>query len=218
MTPRRQRVVRWGITVVVAGAVAALAWQARAPGLAAAGHWLYKEDVIARADLVAVLSGNPAAAWLEAADSAREFPQARVAIFEADPPSIEQEFARRGASFPFSAALEKDTLVSLGIAPGRIVLLPSGEGGTNAELGALKAWLAAHPVSAPVVITAWHHSARARRILRREFPEPAGRPAVRVSRFERDLPAGWWRERSALREGLIEMQKLGLDVVRHPFQ
>jgi hypothetical protein len=48
---------------------------------------------------------------------------------------------------------------------------------------------------------------------------PQGRPAPRVvitqySLFRAD---DWWTSRSTLREGLVEMEKLGLDYVLHPW-
>ena len=47
-----------------------------------------------------------------------------------------------------------------------------------------------------------------------------GRPVtVRVhsSRYARFDPDRWWQTRTGLRTGIVELQKLLLDIARHPF-
>jgi hypothetical protein len=39
---------------------------------------------------------------------------------------------------------------------------------------------------------------------------------VRPARYSQFDPDGWWDTRGGLRTGIVEIQKLVLDVVRHP--
>jgi hypothetical protein len=66
-----------------------------------------------------------------------------------------------------------------------------------------------------VIVANWHHSARAARLARREFGDAV--PAVVVPASERATAHDWWAHRDSLRVGLIELQKLALDVLTHPF-
>jgi hypothetical protein len=68
-----------------------------------------------------------------------------------------------------------------------------------------------------VVVVAPSHGRRYRRALLRAWP--AGHPMPRVVITQYSLFRGddWWQSRTTVREGLVEIEKLGLDYVLHPW-
>lgn len=181
-----------------------------------AGDCLVEEDAATRPDVVVMLSGGGPTVLLEAADLAREFAEARVMVFLSDPGPVVAEFARRGVQFPSESARQRELLGMLGVSPDRVIMQPATEGGTVGEVAALADWRGRHAGSRVVVLASWHHSARARRIIRRAFAGDGARPAVRIPALERQRAADWWRSRSSQRAALVELQKLAIDVFRHP--
>jgi hypothetical protein len=68
-----------------------------------------------------------------------------------------------------------------------------------------------------VVVVSPSHGRRYRRTLLRAWP--AGHPTPRVVVTQYSLFRGddWWQSRTTVREGLVEIEKLGLDYVLHPW-
>jgi hypothetical protein len=67
-----------------------------------------------------------------------------------------------------------------------------------------------------IVVTEADHSRRVRRVMRRSFAGQTTRVAVRTARYSVFDPEAWWHTRSGLRTGIVEIQKLVLDLARHP--
>ena len=66
-------------------------------------------------------------------------------------------------------------------------------------------------------VTETDHSRRVKRVLRRNSPEEGPRFIIRLSQiFQAFTPDHWWQDRSTVRTGLVELQKLAVDVVVHP--
>ena len=188
----------------------------RSAGLRGAGAALFYQDDIQRLDLLVILTGGREPILPEAADLLTAYPDAVVVLFDVAPGPWRDEFARRGVAMPTEAVLTHDLLVRLGVAPDRIRVLKLEEGGTLFEVRALASHLAVEPAAAPAVLVSWHHSNRVRRVLERTF-DGHRTPAVRVPRQDVDRPTDWWQRRESLRLGLVELQKLALDWLAHPF-
>lgn len=208
--------------LVLLGVVAALLLAGVLPGsrnaaLEATGHWLVHEDQIDAPAYLAVMSGGGLETLLEIADRAAQTPAAPIVLFRSRETSdIAPEFARRGAKMPSEVTFNGGVLADLGVNPDRFVVIEIPVGGTNMEIETLAA---RGDLGAPgAVFVGWHHSARVQRIIRRSFKDPARRPAVLVSKYSRSWERGWWTRRGSLRIGLVELQKLALDVAAHPFQ
>jgi hypothetical protein len=56
-----------------------------------------------------------------------------------------------------------------------------------------------------------------RRVLGRAMKGHTTRVTVRGSRYSPFSPDSWWHARDTRRTGIVEMEKLLLDVVQHPF-
>lgn len=189
----------------------------RAAALGAVGRWLAYEDSPRTPDVVAVLSGGGAATVLEAVDLAVQSSGARVVLFESVAPAMAVAFRARGVAPLSEASYVSQVMTVLGVPHDRMVTIPLEAGGTSLELQAFRSWLDGQVVQQPVIVSAWHHSHRVARVARRIFA-PGRIPAVVIPRDQRDVPGTWWRTRDGLRVGIVESQKLLLDVVSHPWR
>ena len=184
--------------------------------LRSAGSLLVSEDNLRSTQAVALLTGIGSTGLFEVIDLVHEGRAAHVAVMEPDEAPEIREFERRGLPFETQAAWAIGLLEKSGIPRTRVAVIAAGEGGTTAEVLALRRWCLEQQVSSVIVVASRHHSARVRRALWRTFRE--GRPyaVVRIARHDSFDPAEWWKHWGSLRTGIIELQKLMLDYVRHP--
>lgn len=213
--------VRWVRAALGAAALSALACLAarplRTPILRAAGLALVAEDPLGPADVVVVATGADGAGVLEAADLVERGLAPRVAVF-ADPPDpvVDREFLRRGAPYEDAAARSVRQLKALGVGTNAIEEIPRAVAGTEDEGHALPGWCRDRRFGSVLVVTTSDHSRRLRRLLRRSMQGEATRVGVRASRYSPFDPDRWWSTREGVRTGIVELQKLLFDVVRHP--
>ena len=106
-------------------------------------------------------------------------------------------------------------LVSLGVAS--VERLPTAAAGTEAEGSMLALWCDEHLVRSAVVVSTPDHARRLRRVLRRAFNGHQARVSVRSARYAAFAPDDWWETRDGIRTEIVELEKLLLDVARHPF-
>ena len=185
--------------------------------LRAAGWALVAEEALPHGDIIVVGIAADGAGVLEAADLFHAGVAARVAVF-ADPPDpiIDREFLRRGAPYEDEAARSVRQLRSLGVA--NIETIPARfANGTEAEGPALRGWCDENRFDSVVLVTTADHSRRLSRVLRRAMKGQSTRVAVRVAHHSTFDPDRWWETRGGSRIEIIEMQKLLLDIVLHPF-
>jgi hypothetical protein len=88
--------------------------------------------------------------------------------------------------------------------------------GTEAEGRVLPGWCDQHGVRSVVMVSSRDHSRRLRRVLDRAMQGRPTRVTVRSARHSIFDPNRWWQTRDGVRTELIELQKLLLDLVRHP--
>ena len=202
-----------GAAVLAAAAAGAAGF--RAPLLRAAGSALVSEDPLTPEDIVVVASDADGAGVLEAADLVHAGIAPAVAVFE-DPPDavVDREFLRRGVAYEDASARSVRQLSALGVE--RIVQIPRAVAGTEDEGRALPAWCDSQRFRSVLVVGTTDHSRRLRRVLRRAMKGHATTVHVRASRFSSFAPDRWWQTRGGTRTELIELEKLFLDVVRHP--
>jgi hypothetical protein len=98
----------------------------------------------------------------------------------------------------------------------QVVQIPRQADGTENESRVLPAWCAEQGFRTIVVITGAEHSRRVRRVLRRESQGRGLRIMVKGARYSEFDPESWWRTRAGTRLEIFEMQKLVLDLLRHP--
>jgi len=188
----------------------------RTPILRALGQALVADDAPAPADMIVVATGADGAGVLEAADLVHSGVSTRVAVF-ADPPDpiVDREFIRRGVPYEDWAARSIRQFHGLGV--NMVEVIPRAVAGTDDEGRVLPGWCDQRGLRSVVVVTTSDHSRRLRRVLRRSMGVRPTRVIVRSARFSPFDPDRWWQTSDTKRIGIIELQKLLLDVLLHPF-
>jgi hypothetical protein len=207
---------RWArclAAVVFAGAIVVGIPGIRGAILRAAGWALVIDEPVASADIVVVAVDAGAAGVLEAADLVHNGIATRVAVFADPPDPVDREFIRRGIPYEDAAARSSRQLGSLGVTA--IEQIPRAVG-TEAEGQVLPAWCDQHRFRSVVVVSTPDHSRRLHRVLHRSMKNHQTRVTVRVTRYSAFDPDRWWESRGGIRTGIIELEKLLLDVIFHP--
>jgi hypothetical protein len=171
-------------------------------------------EPIELADIIVVAAEADSAGVLEAADLVHSGVAARVAVFADPPDAIDREFIRRGIAYEDRAARSERQLKSLGVMS--IEQIPRVVAGTEAEGQVLPAWCDKNKFHSIIVVSTPDHSRRLHRVLRRSMQGHQTRVMVRPTRYSGFDPDQWWATREGIRTAIIELQKLLLDVIRHP--
>jgi hypothetical protein len=207
---------RWGAMLIATlAAVAIMAVPScREPVLRAAGRALVVDEPVAPADVIVIATDAGGAGALQAADLVHDDIATRVAVFT-DPPSGEDlEFIRRGLPYEDLAARQIRQLGSLGVV--NVMTIPRSEAGTEGEGQVLAPWCDGQQFRSVVFVSSRDHSRRIRRVLDRGMKGHEVRVVVQSERYSNFDPDRWWETRGGLRTGIIELEKLVLDVVLHP--
>jgi hypothetical protein len=202
------------VLALVAGAIVAVP-AVREPVLRAAGWALVVNEPVGVADIIVISLDSGGAGALEAADLVKSGIAKRVAIFT-DPPSGEDlEFIRRGLPYEDESAKQIRQLGWLGVTD--VVEIPRTEAGTEGEGQVLPPWCDHHELRSIVVVVGRDHSRRIRRMLSRMMKGHPTRVIVQPARYSSFDPDRWWETRSGIRTEIVELQKLALDIILHPF-
>jgi hypothetical protein len=211
MRHRRLRVL---LVLALAGG-ALVGFTVRRPILRALGSVLVADDPIAASDIIAVPVWAGEAGVLEAADLVRVGIGAKVVVVPVSPTPAEREVARRGIAYDSAAERMTALLLSLGVEA--VERFPGAASGTESEGELLARWSDAYPFRSVIVVSTPDHARRLRRVLRRAMKGRPVRVSVRSARYAAFNPDGWWHTRDGVRTGLVELEKLILDLARHPF-
>ena len=207
---------RWALIVSVALAVAIVTVPAvRTPILLAAGWALVVDEPVGPADVIVVAIDAGGAGVLEAVDLLHSGIAMRVAVFT-DPPGalVDSEFIRRGAPYQDAAARSIRQFQSLGVAT--IEQIPRSVAGNEDEGRVLPHWCDLHQFRAVILVSSSDHSRRLRRVLHRAMEGHRTNVTVRFARFSQFDPDRWWQTRAGFRTEIVELERLLLDLVRHP--
>ena len=208
----------WPATILAALALATIATAAIRPlrelVLRAAGWALVvKSEPVAPFDMIVLSIDSDGAGALEAADLVHSGISKRVAVFR-DPPSGEDfEFIRRGLPYEDAGAREICQLAMLGVTD---VVKISRVDGTESEGQVLPQWSDEQHLKSIMVVSTKDHSRRLLRVLERAMRGHPTQVTVRPARYSSFDPDRWWETRGGVRTEIVELQKLLLDVVRHP--
>jgi hypothetical protein len=187
----------------------------RRPILQAAGRVLVVNDRVEPADAIVVMVDADGAGVLEAADLVHSAVATRVAVFGEIPDTVvEREFSRRGIVYENAAARSVRHLRALGV--DAVDLIPTSVAGSEDEGPVLAGWCDQHGFRSIVVVSSSDHSRRLRRMLHRSMKGHQTRVTARSARYSVFDPDQWWRSHRGIRTEVVELEKLLLDVVRHP--
>jgi hypothetical protein len=184
------------------------------PILRAAGGALVAGDALEPVDIIVLAADSGPAGVLEAADLVQAGVAPRVAVFGDPPDPADREFLRRGVPYEDVAERSVRQLKSLGVA--RVELIPRAVAGSEDEAHVLPEWCEQNRFQSVLVVSTADHSRRLRRLLRRSMAGRSTRVAVHPTRYSRFDPDNWWETRDGIRTQVIELQKLLLDIARHP--
>jgi hypothetical protein len=181
----------------------------------AAGWTLVASDPVRPVDAIVLAVDTDGAGVLEAADLVHSGIASRVAVFTDTPDtSVEQEFIRRGLLFEGPGARSVRELKALGITA--VESIPGYVTGSEDEGPALAQWCKQQRLRAVVVLTTSDHSRRLPRMLHRSIKGHGTIAMVRSARYSIFDPDTWWQSRRGIRTEIEEVEKLLLDIVRHP--
>jgi hypothetical protein len=200
-------------------AAAALALLAAVPSarnalLRSAGAVLVNDDPVEAADVIVIAVDARGAGVLEAVDLVHRGIGTRVAVFSDPPKRVQLELKRRGVEYYDPTAMEIRQLTALGVS--RAERVPGTVAGTEDEGSLLPQWCDENHFATVIFISNPDHSRRTRRVLHRDMAGHHTRVLVRASRYGEFDPESWWMTRDGVRTELIEMEKLLIDVLRHP--
>jgi uncharacterized SAM-binding protein YcdF (DUF218 family) len=184
----------------------ALAYAGSSPLLTAIGDQLVHEDPPARADVMIVL-----APWLDriltAADLYREGYAPQIVLTRERRQRAEQMLIER-TLVESGEDRRRKILHALGVPLDSIVILDGFVSSTVDEALRFAEWASGRPIRSVLVVTSPEHTRRARLAFMKALENLQVRVVVRPSsltEFRRDT---WWRSRSTLRDGVLELQKL----------
>lgn len=178
------------------------------------GGVLVATDVVDVVDVIVVPGWTHESGALEAADLYKRGIATRVAVLGPAPEPSRQELIRRGV-----VAMGDPWVVSLMRRLGvqTIEVIPGYSTGTDADGKLIASWLEQNHVRSAVVVATSEHSRRLRRIMHRALEDDAASVLVVSARFSTYEPDRWWKTRAGVRTTLVELQKLLVDFVTHPF-
>ena len=203
------------ILLIVLLATTAVAIPAvRSSVLRAAGWALVAEDPVGPADVIVIPAAESGAGILETAELIHSGVATRVGVFDDPPDETDREFIRRGLPYEDGAAMSMRQLRSLGI--DAVERIPKSLAGTEEEARVLPGWCRPRQLKSVIVISTADHSRRIRRMFNRTLEGGDIKIAVRVSRYSAFDADSWWQSRDGTRTGIIELQKLLLDLALHP--
>jgi hypothetical protein len=214
MASRRPRWVPILVVVALAAATIVAVPPVREPVLRAAGWALIANEPVAPADIIVIEPHLGGAGVLEAADLVQSGIATRVAVY-VDPPSGEDhEFIRRGLPYEDAAARQIDQLKWLGVTD--VVQIPRADAEPESVVEVLPAWCDQHRFRSIVFVANREYSRWLQRVLDRVMKGHSTRITVQPSRYSGFDPDQWWKTRTGVRIGIVELQRLVLDVVLHP--
>ena len=176
---------------------------------------LVAADPLEPAEVIVVAIDTDGVGALEAADLVRSGIASRVAVFvDSSNATVEEEFRRRGITYEGPSARTIEQLRALGI--DSVERVPGFVAGSEDEGPVLATWCDQQRFHSVLVVSTADHTRRLRRMLQRSMKGHVTRVAVRGSRYSSFQPEHWWESHDGTRTELEEVEKLLLDVVRHP--
>jgi hypothetical protein len=178
------------------------------------GWALVVDEAVEPADVIVVPQWAGNAGAIDAADLVHDGMARRVAVLAGPPRAADMELTRRGIPYQDETADMVQLFRALRVAD--IEVIPNPAAGTEAEGVVLPSWFDRRQYRSIILVSLPDHSRRVRRVLRRSMSGRTGNVMIRSARYSSFDPDHWWTTRDGVRTEIVELQKLALDVVRHP--
>jgi hypothetical protein len=203
------------VLVVALTAIPVLAIRPLRETVLRAAGWalVINDEPVIPADIIVLSVDSVLEGALEAADLLQSGISKRVAVFTVPLNEAEREFIRRGLPDERIGARQTRRLRALGVTD---VVEIARVNGTDGEGQVLPLWCDEHQIGSIVVVTTKDHSRRLQRVLDRAMQGHSIRVTVHSARYSTFDPDHWWETRGGVRTEVIELQKLLVDVLRHP--
>ena len=179
-----------------------------------AGALLVVTEAAVPSDCIVIAIDARVAGALDAADLYHGGLSKCVAVFADPPDEVDQEYLRRGIKPGDMSEVVTNALHELGVS--EVETIPLSPSGTEDEGRVLPQWAQHHKLRSILIVSTPDHSRRLRRVMRRATADTPLRVTVYAARHSTFNPDRWWQHRASLRTGIVELEKLLLDVVRHP--
>jgi hypothetical protein len=210
--------IPWSVRVVAAAATLGILLASVPTGrhalLRGAGWSLVADDPLRAADVVVIAVDAKDAGVVEAADLVRRGVSHKVALFADVPDEVDRELAKRGIGYEGRATRQTRLLRALGVGDVEQIALPIA--GTEDEGRVFPAWCDERRLRSVIVVTSADHTRRLRRVFHRAMKGHPTAVMIRRARYSDFDPDRWWYRRDGIRTGIVELEKLLLDLVRHP--
>ncbi len=178
-----------------------------------AGRFLDHDDPLERADVMFVLAGGGIERWLEAVDLYNEGWAPGIVLSPGSVGSLEAVLQARGIRFPREGDLTREAIISSGVPPEAVTILPGSVDNTAHEASALRQTLQRPDPRRILVVTSTYHTRRTGLAFRRAFAGSGVDVRIRGSRYSDATPGRWWRRRPEIRFVTSELQKYVLYAV-----
>jgi hypothetical protein len=182
--------------------------------LEVAGRVLVVKDRIGPTDVIVVTLDHDGGTVLEAADLVHSGISTRVAVFADPPDAVDGEFIRRG--LPYEDAGARDILQLRALGVRNIEEIPKALPGNENEAPALAAWCDHHRFRSVLVVTHSEYSRRFLRVLDRTMKGHQTKVGICSTRYSDFIPDRWWQTHGGIRTEIEEIERLLLDILRHP--
>lgn len=179
----------------------------RVPILTWMGGLLVAEDELMKADAIVLLAGGAWDREIEAAElfTAGYAPRVVMTV-EPELPTVKY-LADRGVTLSTSEERRLQVFAALGVPRERVTVLRKPVTSTFDEARFVGEWAAGANARTLIIVSTPYHTARAKFVFQRQVP-PAIRLIMRPTRLSGFKPDTWWTERTMLRDGFFELEKL----------
>lgn len=176
-----------------------------------AGQYLIKKDDIVNVDALVVLMGSIADRSLQAADLYNAGVVKKVILVEATMGDYNQKLLEKGGSIVSNTEQMYNSMVSLGIPPDSIIVLPGKASSTRMEACIVRDYIRRNnSIDKLIIVSSNYHMRRASMIFKSELKDKKHPIQVLVypSAYSEFDPEKWWRNRRGIEIVILECIKI----------
>jgi uncharacterized SAM-binding protein YcdF (DUF218 family) len=182
---------------------------ARSPVLSWLGSLMVVADPIQTADAIVILDGSYfGEREIVAADLYKDGYASRIIVTLGYEPQSSEILRQRSVRPASPKEFKLLLLRELGVPDDAIVVLEEGVESTFDEANLVADWVDGANIGSLILVTTRFHSARALYIFQRVFGDRNVRLTMYPTSVDYFNPDTWWQNRTTLRIGLFELQKL----------